>query len=145
MDRLPVFYTLLDILLVVAGRKDNSVLNFSRLSHAVPAEKLRCYDCQQNQHGCLSLANFSHVPVTYCDLDQPHCMVKRVESDGKLRDFSRSCASKCLPGCERGVSHTTCFSCCNTIRCNTDSKASRHCTRALFILLMCVSVWLLKR
>ena len=52
-----------------------AVRDLTLLMQSVPAEKLQCYQCQQNHHGCLSLANISQVPVTYCDIDQPHCMV----------------------------------------------------------------------
>ncbi|XP_025112381.1 uncharacterized protein LOC112575061 [Pomacea canaliculata] len=142
-----MLFCLMNLLsLASCSNMDETVVDTSLLRQTVPPQSLlQCLQCTHEAPGCYSLtslnslnspSNTSLMHVAACALNQPHCMVRRVETAGVMTSFERRCAAHCMPGCSVAHNQLTCTSCCNGSLCNVDNTATTCRASARHILIV---------
>ncbi|CAK9303014.1 unnamed protein product [Gordionus sp. m RMFG-2023] len=109
--------------------------------------QLECYSCAYNTTNseiCIKTGPTLHdIPYKQCDLSEHVCMVKKLEENGKIISFVRSCAKTCYPSCitmnmphldklipsnstpKKMKSLKMCYDCCSTDLCNISNNSNK--------------------
>uniref|UniRef100_A0A914WEW9 Uncharacterized protein n=1 Tax=Plectus sambesii TaxID=2011161 RepID=A0A914WEW9_9BILA len=102
--------------------------------------RLICYSCTLEHFGaeCATISNpnassghLSAIPAQTCAGPASRCEVWRFYSEkgNDVYIFERGCSSSCTPGCvsleDMENRFVSCYSCCNSSRCNIDNAAVR--------------------